>query len=99
MYIDVDHQHPHFETLPAKNPLEATTEYWYNSAKKILSDKLEQKLNENVAKNIIFFIGDGMDFQTTAATRMYLGAEENELSFEKFPHFGMSVVSTHTPNL
>lgn len=79
--------------MPAKNPEELKTEYWYKSAQKILNDKLKQKLNENVAKNIIFFIGDGMDFQTTAATRMYLGAEETELSFEKFPHFGMSVVS------
>lgn len=79
--------------MAPKNEEEATTEYWYKSAQKILGDKLKQKLNENVAKNIIFFIGDGMDFSTTAATRMYLGAEENELSFEKFPHFGMSVVS------
>uniref|UniRef100_A0A336KJX8 Alkaline phosphatase n=1 Tax=Culicoides sonorensis TaxID=179676 RepID=A0A336KJX8_CULSO len=88
---DDDHQHPYFATVPAKNPEEIKTEYWYATARKILENKLEEKLNENEAKNIIFFIGDGMDFQTTAATRMYLGAEENVLSFEKFPHFGMSV--------
>lgn len=46
------------------------------------------------AKNIIFFLGDGMSLTTVAATRMYMGNENNSLSFEKFPHFGLSKVST-----
>ncbi|XP_063709961.1 membrane-bound alkaline phosphatase-like [Culicoides brevitarsis] len=91
VFTEDDGHHPHFKTVPAKNAEETTSEFWYKSAQKVLSEKLKQKLNENEAKNIIFFIGDGMDFPTTAATRMYLGAEENELSFEKFPHFGLSV--------
>lgn len=49
-----------------------------------------------MAKNIIFFIGDGMDLATLAATRAYIGGEEKVLSFEKFPHYGISDVS---PNL
>lgn len=38
------------------------------------------------------FLGDGMSLQTVAATRMYMGGEELSLSFEKFPHFGLSKV-------
>lgn len=39
------------------------------------------------------FLGDGMGFSTVAAARMYLGDEDMNLSFEKFPHFGFSKVS------
>lgn len=38
------------------------------------------------------FLGDGMSFPTIAATRMYMGGEEMELSFEKFPYTGFSKV-------
>lgn len=34
----------------------------------------------------------GMSLSTVAATRMYLGGEEKQLSFEKFAHFGLSKV-------
>lgn len=44
------------------------------------------------AKNIIIFLGDGMSLATVAATRMYLGNENKQLSFEKFAHFGLSKV-------
>lgn len=59
--------------------------------------KAESALNENKAKNIIMFMGDGMSLQTIAATRMYVGAEELNLSFEKFPHFGLAKVSHISP--
>jgi alkaline phosphatase len=51
------------------------------------------------AKNVIMFLGDGMSVATLAATRAYIGqsegkpGEEVELSFEKFPHTGISKVS------
>lgn len=48
------------------------------------------KLNENVAKNTILFLGDGMSVPTLAATRVFIGGEEKALSFEKFPYVGMS---------
>ncbi|XP_031628392.1 membrane-bound alkaline phosphatase-like [Contarinia nasturtii] len=48
-------------------------------------------LNENVAKNTILFLGDGMSIPTLAATRVYgVGGEEKALSFENFPHVAMS---------
>lgn len=34
----------------------------------------------------------GMSLSTVAATRMYMGDENKKLSFEKFPHIGLSKV-------
>lgn len=70
--------------------LEATTEYWQKEAQKFVDAQNEKKLNKNVAKNIIFFLGDGMSMPTLAAARTYLGGEEQSYSFEKFPSVGMS---------
>lgn len=50
------------------------------------------KRNENIAKNIIFFLGDGMGVSTVTAARIYKGqlqgyfGEEMFLEFEKFPY-------------
>lgn len=91
--------HPQFHDAPrSKNAraseLEVEVEYWRSQAQAYLSAKIktENSLNTNRAKNIIMFLGDGMSLQTVAATRMYLGGEEEQLSFEKFPHFGLSKV-------
>lgn len=59
--------HPYFETVDPINEEETSTEFWYNKAQDILKNKLEQKINNNTAKNIIFFIGDGMDFQVDSS--------------------------------
>ena len=54
------------------------------------------KPNTKPARNVILFIGDGMDPTTVAAARIYDGqtrgeeGEENFLSFEKFPYLAMS---------
>lgn len=71
---------------------EVTSEYWLEKGQSILSELLNRKLNNNNAKNVIMFLGDGMSLPTVAATRVYIGGEEKELSFEKFPHSGFSKV-------
>lgn len=81
------------------SPDEKNPEFWNNMAKAHLLDRLEQPINTNKAKNIIMFLGDGMSLTTVAATRMYLGGEEESLSFEKFPHFGLSKVGVFVKNL
>lgn len=80
-------------SLPAfKAAAEADSSFWINKAQHVVKTnlELEQVLNQNKAKNIILFLGDGMGIQTTSATRAYIESEEYELSFEKFPHFGLS---------
>lgn len=70
--------------------LEATHDYWLNEAQKFIAEQNKKTLNTNVARNIIFFMGDGMSMPTLAATRVHLGGEEKTFSFEKFPSTGMS---------
>jgi alkaline phosphatase len=62
-------------------------------------------INTNVAKNVIIFVGDGMSLPTVTAGRIYraqqearnagkeeVNGEESFLTFEKFPHAGLSKV-------
>lgn len=78
--------------LPPTGPQhEKSREYWQGTGQEILQKQLgKTKLNENVAKNILIFIGDGMSLATQMATRVYMGGEEKELSFEKFPYTGLT---------
>ncbi|XP_055527942.1 alkaline phosphatase-like [Wyeomyia smithii] len=73
--------------IPAQ---ELNSEHWLNLGQQILGEKLNFQHIPTKAKNVIFFIGDGMSSQTIAATRMYLGNENEYLSFEKFPHLGLA---------
>lgn len=72
--------------------------FWNHRAQQKLRDHLAIKQNNNVAKNVIFFLGDGMSIPTLTAARIYLGqnrgqtGEESNLSFEKFPDVGLSKV-------
>ena len=55
------------------------------------------------AKNVIFFVGDGMGMSTITAARIFDGqrrgmmGEENELAFETFPYVALS--KTYSVNL
>lgn len=92
--INKEHRiHPEFKESRKPTPKELTessSEFWLEKGKAHLNEKLERKLNENVAKNIVFFLGDGMSTPTLAAARVLLGGEEEFLSFEKFPYIGLS---------
>lgn len=63
---------------------------------------LLRQLNHNVAKNVILFLGDGMSIPTLTASRIYLGqkhgtsGEQSRLSFEEFPHVGLSKVCSRS---
>ena len=86
---DITHK-KHILPKPYINVMESSNEFWNSKAQNYLKGKLNEKLNTNKAKNVIMFIGDGMSLTTLAATRMYMGSEQTQLSFEKFPHFGLS---------
>lgn len=78
------------EIDPVLKGLDGYNEYWDGLAQDKLEEQLTTKANLKKAKNIILFVGDGLSITTTAATRMYLGGEEVQLSFEKFPHLGLA---------
>lgn len=79
--------------------LEKTSKYWFDQAQMALKDRLYKKPNTNVAKNIIFFLGDGMSLTTLTAARIFQGqlhgkrGEESDLWFQKFPNVGLAKVS------
>ncbi|XP_040152044.1 alkaline phosphatase-like [Anopheles arabiensis] len=76
---------------PTAPTREKDREYWLTSGQARLRRQLElNEQNINVAKNVIIFLGDGLSIPTLAATRMYMGGEELELSFETFPHTGLA---------
>jgi alkaline phosphatase len=72
------------------------TDYWNTGAQSTLNQKLASHVLAGKAKNVIMFLGDGLSFPTLAAARTYLGqlqghtGEETVLSFEAFPHTGLS---------
>lgn len=82
-----------------KDSFESTSEFWRSDAQKKLRKQLDKKTNENIAKNVIMFLGDGMSISTITAARIYFGqkqgysGEESSLSFEEFPHLALSKVS------
>ena len=80
----------HISPVPYVNVMESSRTFWNNKAQNYIINKVGEKWNKNKAKNVILFLGDGMSLATIAATRMYMGSEQTQLSFEKFPHFGLS---------
>lgn len=73
--------------------------YWKSQAASTLKNKIDKKINTNTAKNIIFFLGDGMSITTITAARIFKGqlknklGEEEKLMMETFPHTGLSKVT------
>ena len=70
-------------------------EYWHqvNLEQLFKSQKLTK--NENVAKNVIIFIGDGMGVSTLTATRWLKEKEKSvkNLVFDRFPYSALIQVS------
>jgi len=75
---------------------ETLASFWRNEAQKKLNAQLKKKINTNIAKNVIIFLGDGMSLSTITASRIYAGqrlkksGEEYSLSFENFPYTALS---------
>lgn len=69
---------------------------WYQQGQQQLQQLLNPTQYPKQAKNVIFFIGDGMSVATVTAARILQGqqqgnsGEENLLSFEKFPQTALS---------
>lgn len=77
---------------------ENTTQFWRAVGQRTLKEQILKRANENKAKNVIFFLGDGMDLTTITAARIYSGqlkgksGEEAKLSFDRFPYTGLAKV-------
>ena len=93
------------EDKPIINKLSKLAEEnrWFRDAQSKLKQRVKRSPNSDVrAKNIIFFLGDGMGISTLTAARKLknqrlhpsnIGIEEQSLSFENFPD--VSLVKTY----
>lgn len=77
------------ENVQLKRDVENENDFWLNIAKDFVDGQLTKRLNTNKAKNVIFFLADGMSVATYNAARVTIGGEEKSMSFETFPHMGM----------
>lgn len=79
---------------------EKTTKFWKASAQFTLQQQLAKQYINGTAKNVIFFLGDGMSIPTITAARIYSGqlqgqrGEEAHLAFDRFPFTGFAKVET-----
>ncbi|KAK5928912.1 hypothetical protein CgunFtcFv8_010192 [Champsocephalus gunnari] len=75
---------------------EENPEFWRSQARVTLQSVLDRKLNTNVAKNILFFLGDGMGITTYTAARILKGqlqnqtGEETVMTMDTFPNVGLA---------
>ncbi|XP_053612177.1 membrane-bound alkaline phosphatase-like isoform X1 [Plodia interpunctella] len=88
--------HSKLRNLPPINAAEFTADYWYNEARAAIEKRSKRDPDQNVARNLIMFLGDGMSIPTLAAARALKGqkldrtGEEEELFFESFPGLGLA---------
>ena len=76
-----------------------TKDFWMNDGGEELKKALKIEKNNNVARNIILFIGDGMSLNTVTGIRVYktqLGkvgsGEDGALAWDEFPNVALSKV-------
>nr|XP_054768270.1 alkaline phosphatase-like [Lytechinus pictus] len=70
-------------------------EFWNAQARSSINNALNLEYNIEAAKNVIVFVGDGMDVSTVVASRIRQGQQEgvvgvsNVLAWEEFPYGGL----------
>ncbi|XP_061401864.1 alkaline phosphatase [Musca vetustissima] len=75
---------------------EKDSQYWIENAQRAVKQRAGLRLKNKRAKNVIFFLGDGMSISTLTAARILKGqregrpGEESVLTMEKFPYTGLS---------
>ncbi len=79
--------------------------YWNEYGRQQIEKAINlQTFNQNVAKNVIVFIGDGFDITTNTAARILkeqlAGAtgEEAAMIWDEFPHVSLSKVGMFNPS-
>ncbi len=80
----------------AADPASVVDDSYFRNGQQTLAERAAVKPNTKKAKNVILFVGDGMDPTTVAAARIFDGqsrgeqGEENFLAFERYPHVAFS---------
>ena len=88
------------DALSSAAALPVPNDPWYAAGQTALEQRKAVTAIEGRAKNVILFIGDGMDLTTVTAARIFDGqsrgedGEANILSFERFPYVALSKTYT-----
>ncbi|OXA59949.1 alkaline phosphatase [Folsomia candida] len=103
IYQDDGYMHPiHHKSFKSDanghQPTYESDDFWKQSAQKELVKKRLIRPIEGQAKNVIFYLGDGMSVPTVTAARIFKGqqvdklqfGEEGELHMDTFPFVGTS---------
>ncbi|XP_047992240.1 LOW QUALITY PROTEIN: membrane-bound alkaline phosphatase-like [Leguminivora glycinivorella] len=75
---------------------ERSAAYWYSEAFAAIDERLVEPTYDEVARNVVMFLGDGLSVPTLAAARALRGqragrpGEEERLSYEHFPVTGLA---------
>lgn len=78
------------------DPAPQAGDAYFRDAQTALAERRTHRPNTKPAKNVILFVGDGMDLTTITAARIFDGqsrgapGEENLLSFERFPYVALA---------
>ncbi|XP_059621979.1 alkaline phosphatase 4 [Phlebotomus argentipes] len=89
----------HARVFPTPPDTTEDRDHWVRLSERHLRRKLNSGSTgeQNLAKNVIIFVGDGMGMPTITAGRIYKGqkisqysGEETVLSFDVFPHIGLA---------
>ena len=93
---------PSSEPNPLRGRYDVAGDGWYAGGQEAVATKLDQRVNRNRAKNVILFVGDGMDVTTVTAARIFAGqkkgmpGESHNLSFDTMPY--TALVKTYNTN-
>lgn len=78
-------------------PREADREFWFDHGVQSIEQRLRRQPNTRRARQVVFFLGDGMGVSTLTAARIYKGqrlgrtsGEEAALAWDSFPHVSLS---------
>ncbi|MEM8771151.1 MAG: alkaline phosphatase [Pseudomonadota bacterium] len=88
------------DTKSKPQPPTPTGDAWFDAGQQALYARKAQSRPKGKARNVILFVGDGMDISTVTAARIFDGqsrgepGEENVLSFETFPHVALAKTYT-----
>ncbi|KAG7165232.1 Alkaline phosphatase, tissue-nonspecific isozyme-like 5, partial [Homarus americanus] len=81
--------------FPSPNARETETSFWFEKMRQEINDALERPKNTGRAKNVLFFLGDGMGITVSTVGRIFKGqkkgvsGEEGHLVWERFPNVGL----------
>ncbi|XP_077513159.1 alkaline phosphatase-like isoform X3 [Amblyomma americanum] len=80
-----------------RNGFSADREFWFDQGAQSIEQRLRQRPNTRRARQVVFFLGDGMGVSTLTAARIYKGqrlqrnsGEEGALAWDSFPHVSLS---------